>query len=212
MHALRTTSAGCRPVGGHCRCNGDRPSAQALGQEEIATYTNKRYGFTLSYPTAHFKPREPLSEDGRVWVSHDGNARLLAGALAQRRRHELEDYRKFVMEQSYPGATIDYAPVRDTWFVLSGTREGTMFYERVTFTCGGRLINSWAMLYPAAERKVYDRILERVARSYRAGTALRLATQAPACATGFLPLREGCSQSGGTTVTVLRPGLALGNA
>ena len=27
-----------------------------------------------------------------------------------------------------------------------------MFYERVTFTCGGRLINSWAMLYPTEER------------------------------------------------------------
>jgi hypothetical protein len=38
--------------------------------------------------------------------------------------------------------------VRDTWFVLSGTRDGTIFYERVTFTCGGKLINSWAMLYP----------------------------------------------------------------
>ena len=50
--------------------------------EEVATYLNKRYGFTLSYPTARFTPQEPLSEEGRVWVSHDGNAKLLAGALA----------------------------------------------------------------------------------------------------------------------------------
>jgi hypothetical protein len=55
--------------------------------------------------------------------------------------------------------------------VLSGTRDGVMFYERVTFTCGGRRINSWAMLYPAAERGLYDRIVEQVARSYRAGEA-----------------------------------------
>ena len=53
-----------------------------------------------------------------------------------------------------------------SWFVLSGTRDGTMFYERVTFTCGGRRINSWAMLYPVAERRLYDRIVEQVARSY----------------------------------------------
>ena len=57
------------------------PSA-AQGQEEIATYTNKRFGFTLSYPTARFQPKEPLSEEGRQWISHDGNARLLAGASA----------------------------------------------------------------------------------------------------------------------------------
>jgi hypothetical protein len=147
-----------------------RPSAQALGGEETATYVNKRYGFTLSYPTSHFSPKEPLSEEGRVWVSHDGNARLLAGALANADGMTLADYRKYVLEQSYPGASIEYAPVRDTWFVISGTRDGTIFYERVTFTCGGRRINSWAMLYPAAERSVYDRLVERVARSYRAGT------------------------------------------
>jgi len=137
--------------------------------EEIATYFNKRHGFTLSYPTARFKPQEPLSEDGRVWVSHDGNARLLAGALLNDEGMSLRDYRDFVLKQSYPGAAVDYAPLRDTWFVVSGIREGMMFYERVTFTCGGRLINSWAMLYPAAERRVYDRIVERVAKSYRAG-------------------------------------------
>ena len=79
----------------------------------------------------------------------------------------LRDYRDFLLSASSPGAQIDYAPVRDKWFVLSGTRGNTMFYERVTFTCGGRTINSWAMLYPAAERNVYDPIINQVHRSYR---------------------------------------------
>jgi hypothetical protein len=104
-----------------------------------------------------------------VWVSHDGNAKLLAGALENADGMSLTEYRAFLLKQSYAGAEVDYAPLRDTWFVLSGTRDGTIFYERVTFTCGGKLINSWAMLYPAAERQVYDRILEKVARTYRAG-------------------------------------------
>jgi hypothetical protein len=139
--------------------------------EEVATYLNKRYGFTLSYPTGRFRPQEPLKEEGRVWVSHDGNAKLLAGALANADGMSLGEYRQFLLKESYAGAEIDYAPIRDNWFVLSGTRDGTMFYERVTFTCGGRRINSWAMLYPAAERAVYDRIVERVARTYRAGAS-----------------------------------------
>jgi hypothetical protein len=138
-------------------------------QEEFATYTNKRFGFTLSYPTARFRPQEPLSEEGRLWVSQDGNARLLAGALPNADGMTLKDYRQFVLHESYPGAVIDYAPIRGSWFVVSGTRDGTMFYERVTFTCGGKLINSWALLYPAAERAAYDRVVEQVARSYRAG-------------------------------------------
>jgi hypothetical protein len=31
------------------------------------------------------------------------------------------------------------------------------------------LINSWAMLYPVAERKRYDRVVEAVARTYVPG-------------------------------------------
>ena len=144
--------------------------AAAQGAQEIATYRNPMFGFTLSYPTAYFTPQEPLAQEGRVWVSRDGNARLLAGGIPNDEGLNLRDYRDLVMKESYRGAAVDYAPVRDTWFVLSGTRDGMMFYERVTFTCGGRLINSWAMLYPENERRIYDRIVEQVARSYRPGT------------------------------------------
>ncbi len=144
-------------------------AAAAQGSAEIATYRNPLYGFTLSYPTAFFTPQEPLAEEGRVWISPDGNARLLAGGLPNAEGLSLRAYRDLVMRESYPGANVDYAPVRDTWFVLSGTRDGMIFYERVTFTCGGRVINSWALLYPEAERRVYDRITEAVARSYRPG-------------------------------------------
>ncbi len=134
------------------------------------TYRNARHGFTIAYPTARF-PEEPAneSEDGRLLVSKDGVARLLVGAFANAEDSTLADYRTFLIENNYVGAQIDYAPVRDKWFVLSGTRDGTMFYERVSFTCGGKLINSWALLYPASERRTWDPVLERIARTYSAG-------------------------------------------
>ena len=141
-------------------------SAQGI---DIATYRNPLYGFSISYPTAHFTPQEPLAAEGRVWVSADGSAKLLAGGLPNEGGLSLREYRELVLRESYQGAEVDYAPVRDTWFVLSGVRDGTIFYERVTFTCGGRVINSWALLYPQAERRRYDRVVEQVARSYRAG-------------------------------------------
>jgi hypothetical protein len=147
-------------------------AAVAAAAQDVATYRNDRHGFSLSYPPGTFTPQPqppPAGDDGRAFVSRDGAARLLAGALPNADGMNLRDYRSLVLQQSYPGAAIDYAPVGSTWFVLSGIRDGVMFYERVTFTCGGRFINSWAMLYPAAERRLYDRIVEQVARSYRAG-------------------------------------------
>lgn len=134
------------------------------------TYRNARHGFMIAYPAGVFEndaARE--TEDGRMVVSRDGQAKLLVGAFANESALSMADYRQQLLTDNYSGATLDYAPVKDRWFVLSGVRDGVMFYERVTFTCGGRLINSWAMLYPATERRRFDRVVEAVARSYAPG-------------------------------------------
>lgn len=134
------------------------------------TVKNDRHGFAIAYPTNVFEQKaEPTTDEGRVFVSKDGKAKLLVGAFANAGNHTLSEYRDFLMTDQFAGAAIDYAPVRRKWFVLSGVRNGEMFYQRVSFTCAGRLINSWAMLYPESERKTYDRVVEAVARTYMPG-------------------------------------------
>ena len=142
-------------------------AAPASAQDGLSTYRNDRHGFTVSYPTAQFIALPAATEDARLFVSTDDKARLLVGTLENTDGRSLAEYRAFLLRESYAGATIDYAPQRDTWFVLSGIRNGTNFYQRVTFSCGGRKINSWAMLYPVADKATYDRVVEQVHRSYR---------------------------------------------
>jgi hypothetical protein len=135
-----------------------------------ATLHNERHGFLIAYPMEVFEPQgEQRTDEGRVLVSHDGKAQLLVGAFANEDATPLEAYRDYLMQENYAGAHIDYAPIRGKWFVLSGTMGDREFYERVSFTCGGKLINSWAMIYPVAERRLYNRIVEAVARSYTPG-------------------------------------------
>jgi hypothetical protein len=135
-----------------------------------ATVKNERHGFAIAYPADVFEQKEePKTDEGRVFVSKDGKAKLLVGAFENSEKSTLEDYRQFLLDEQYKDANIDYAPVKKTWFVLSGMHNGEMFYQRVSFTCGGQLINSWAMLYPADERKTYDRVVEAVARTYSPG-------------------------------------------
>jgi hypothetical protein len=111
------------------------------------------------------------SPDGFQAVSKDGKARLLVGTIANFDGKSLADYRAFLISASYPGAKIHYAPVRDTWFVLAGVKaDGTSaFYQRVNLVCGGRLINSWAVLFPNDEEFVYSNIIEQVHKDYRLG-------------------------------------------
>lgn len=134
------------------------------------TLKNQRHGFSIGYPNDVFEQKlPPTTDEGGIFFSKDGKAKLLVGAFANEGGNSLTDYREFLLTEHYAGAIIDYAPLRKRWFVLSGIRNDEMFYERVSFTCGGKLINSWAMLYPVAERKMYDRVVEAVARKYTPG-------------------------------------------
>jgi alpha/beta superfamily hydrolase len=92
----------------------------------------------------------------------------------------LPDYREHVLETIYAGASIDYAPVHRSWFVLSDTRDDTVFYEPVSFTCDGRRITSLAMLYPHAQCHYYNSILEKIARTFAPAARLRQAAEHPA--------------------------------
>ena len=134
-------------------------------------YSNARYGFSLRIPADVFEPGATRnSEAGGLWVSRDGQARMVAAAQTNETKETVPSYRKFLMEQTYAEAAFDYAPVRDTWFVLSGTtKDGQLFYERVSFACEGRYIYGWQLMYPPAEKQRYDRIVEAVHRSYRVG-------------------------------------------
>jgi hypothetical protein len=148
-------------------------SGNALAVRERSEWTSLHHakrGFYIAYPGDVFAPAEGAkSEDGVVLASRDGRAKLLVATFENTSDFSLSNYRDYLLKESYSGAKVDYERTRDRWFVISGTRKDTMFYERVTFTCGGKLVNSWVMLYPVAERASYDRIVEAVARTYMPG-------------------------------------------
>ncbi len=150
-----------------------RTAAFKVRATDWARVENNRYGFALSYPGSVFAARAgPAHEDGSVLISHDGTARLGVAAFENEDGWTLEDYRRHLLATNYDGARIEFAPIRRSWFIISGTRGNTHFYERVSFTCRGRFINTWALLYPVAERPFYDRVVEAVARSYTPGEGL----------------------------------------
>jgi hypothetical protein len=145
----------------------------ALGQPLSAgwsEYQNERFGLRLLYPVDVFK-LEKTSEagDGQVFTSGDGSAKLLVGALPNEARQSPAQYQAYVASHSYSGYQVQYRPLGQSWFVLSGEGDGQTFYEKVMFSCDGRLINSFALLYPNAQRNTYDPIVERIEKSFRPG-------------------------------------------
>jgi hypothetical protein len=133
-------------------------------------YRNERFGITAEYPTRVFRlERASSAGDGELFVSKDGHARLLIGALENSEHFSPASYQRFISSQSYPGLKVDYSPIRGTWTVLSGTMGETMVYEKAMFSCGGQVISSFAMAYPVEQRSLYDRIVERIEHTFSPG-------------------------------------------
>lgn len=144
--------------------------AQSTGDQGWSSYNDPNVRMQLSYPTAVFRPdHAKTSPAGRVFVTADGNARLLIGELENVDRHTPATYQKFISAESYSGAMFDYKPVGGSWTVLSGTRGDTMFYQKVVFSCDARLISTFAITYPTRERAFFDPIVERIEDSFKPG-------------------------------------------
>ena len=104
-------------------------------------------------------------------VAHDSDARLLVGVISNDASYTAATYQAFIAQQSYGAYEISYRRLGSNWFVLSGEGNGKTFYEKVMFSCGGRFINSFAMVYPTAERNIFVPIIEHIEDTFRPGTS-----------------------------------------
>jgi hypothetical protein len=150
-------------------------SASPLETQGWSTYKSPSFGFSFAFPDGLFKldRSSPQANGGGIWLSEDRRARLIATSGPNQSQETLKSYRQTILQESYANARLDYAPILATGFVLSGVLPSPqgerMFYERVTFVCDGRFIYGWQMMYPATERRKFDRIVEAVSRSYKPG-------------------------------------------
>jgi hypothetical protein len=149
-------------------------SALAANAQDLGwtTYSNPRFGGILRYPSEVFTSRRASeARDGVLFATEDGSAKLLVGAFENTEGYSPRSYQAFIARESYDGLRVDYAPVGQRWSVLSGTHGDTMIYEKAMFTCGGAVINSFALVYPIAEREFYDPIVEDIEDSFQPGAA-----------------------------------------
>jgi pyruvate/2-oxoglutarate dehydrogenase complex dihydrolipoamide acyltransferase (E2) component len=134
-------------------------------------YKNERYGFSLVIPSRELAVEKRSGDgDGLLFSSKDGEARLLVGTLPNTEKQTPNSYQDYIAKQSYADYAITYRRSGETWFVLSGEGNDKIFYEKVMFSCGGELISSFAMIYPAERRKAFDPIVEKVEDSFRPAT------------------------------------------
>lgn len=143
--------------------------AHAAGERWI-TYENPRFGFSLYYPSNVFKPQPPAENgDGQVFLTDDGSAKIVVYGARNDEGYSLKEYRGIILSEFGGYDRLDYSPTGNSWFVLSGYREDKIYYQKVMFSCGNRIINALSVTFPTAEKPFYEGLIETIEDNFKTG-------------------------------------------
>jgi hypothetical protein len=132
-------------------------------QSTWRTYTNVRFAFAVDYPRDIFPSfTESDNSDGATFKASAPGVELRAYGSYN---IDNKTPRAYVAEY-YAGKTLTYSSVKRTSYVVSGTDGGNIFYDRCNFT-GDRVL-CVNLVYPAAQKDKWDKIVGRMSRSLRA--------------------------------------------
>jgi hypothetical protein len=143
---------------------------QAVGDEAWITYKNERFGYSLYYPSKIFLPGElPDNGGGQTFTTEDDSAKIVVFATLNSEKFSPAEYRKTILEEFGGYDRMDYSPTGQTWFVLSGFRGENIYYQKVMFSCGGRVINALSITFPTVDKPFYEPLIEAMEDRFRPG-------------------------------------------
>ncbi|MER9643507.1 hypothetical protein [Mesorhizobium sp. M0239] len=131
------------------------------------TYVNERFGTVCTFPEEIFTEHQPEPDngDGQQWLSADGASLICSGIL----NIDDDTPKGFVAAQkasNEPGYKVTYSRAGKDWAVLSGLKEGKIFYERRLFGGDGVIRTVWVD-YPPALKSKYDPLVGAIAGSLK---------------------------------------------
>lgn len=129
---------------------------------DTINYRNDRFGTSASFPSEAFPTQlpAPTNGDGLAWTSPSGGELFVYARYNQGGETPATIIRDRAAEDD-----VTYQASGDRWAVVSGYRDGKIFYERYIFR--GDLIHSVAIRYPESERATYDPLVGPVTMTLR---------------------------------------------
>ncbi|TPM41970.1 hypothetical protein [Mesorhizobium sp. B2-3-4] len=132
-----------------------------------STYVNERFGTVCTFPDEIFTDRQPEPEngDGQIWLSKDGASLTCSGIL----NIDDDTPKNFVAGEKAskePGYKVTYSKTGKDWAVLSGMKDGKIFYERRLFGRDGVIRTVWIDYLPALKSK-YNPLVGAIAGSLK---------------------------------------------
>ena len=132
------------------------------------TYHNARFDYSISYPADLLIPQgESVNGDGQRFLSKDGRAELLVYGSYNSLNQTLNDVLTQETERSpdHPNRVVTYKVLRGDWFVLSGTENGQIFYQKTMLR--DSTFKTFRIEYDESQKQTFDSITAIIARSFK---------------------------------------------
>jgi hypothetical protein len=144
--------------------------ATATAQQRWTTYANPRFGTTIDYPADLFVARDPPPDngDGQAFRSRNGRIHL---AVWGRYNVDGNSPQQYVDDYVEKDGGITYRQITARHFIVSGLRNGDIFYQRCNFAAPpGDVVDCFKTTYPAADKAAMDAVVARLSQSLRSGS------------------------------------------
>ncbi len=138
--------------------------SSVLAQSMYKNYCNARFAFCIDYPSTLTMQTPPENGDGRTFKSKDGLVQMLAYGSNNSLMEKLET--RFNAESTSSSTRkVSYKLFEPDFFVISGTENSKVFYEKVLFK--NDEYKTFLITYPTTQKKIYDPITAKIARSFK---------------------------------------------
>jgi hypothetical protein len=143
----------------------------AAAQKVWKTYKNELFGTSVEYPSDKFIPQPPANDEGLRFIAVDG-AEFTVSAINNVLDQNLAAIEAATLKDRPLDERITHRDRGPNWIVLSGAKADVRFYERHVLSHRGKIINDLEIIYPARLRSIYDPIVTRMSKSFRAGIGI----------------------------------------
>jgi hypothetical protein len=146
------------------------PKHVQLPEDGWVTYKSDDFGYSFYYPSTFFTPQAiAATGEPKIFLSPDRRAKIVVSGVDNDENISLARYRATLLHEFGGYDALDYSPQGQTWFVLSGYRGDNIYYQKVLFSCGNRIINIFSITFPIADRAFYEGLIEVMEDNFRPG-------------------------------------------
>ena len=134
-------------------------SAGQKSNKQWPIYTNVRFQYAICYPEQLLPQGESPNSDGQEFIGPHNQTLLVFGRNAIGDNLS-KDEQSAIADLKSTSGKLTYQIRRSSWYVISGSNQGNIFYAKTFFSHGQ--FKSFRFVYPSTEARELEQVVKKL--------------------------------------------------